>query len=111
MAETRTYPISEVPTCHRPSQDVSVDTEGRPQVLWSLTREQVAERPVACFPCSPVTDSKQRSPKGWARGHLSLLVSKVRSAPPPPASSTPKPGHVESVQYSASSADLTVASG
>lgn len=42
MVDTRTGPISEVLECHGPSQDVCVGTEGYPQVMWLLTRDQVA---------------------------------------------------------------------
>lgn len=42
MVDTRTGPISEVLECHGPNQDVCVGTEGYPQVMWSLTRDQVA---------------------------------------------------------------------
>lgn len=42
MIDTSTGPISEVLECHGPGQDVCAGIEGCPQVMWSLTRDQVA---------------------------------------------------------------------
>lgn len=80
MADTRTCPVSEV---LKGQANVCVDTEGHPQVLWSLTREQVAGWLHSTVTVSPVpmwlTQSKDPQK---ARQEDTLVCSFPRHCPP-----------------------------